>query len=67
MKKLANQEMYWVLVEKLNDLKAELEKIIELRTKGAILRSQIRWYNEGEKNTKYFLNLEKTDIAKKEL
>ena len=47
------------LVEKLNDLKSELEKIIELRTKGAILRSKIRWYNEGEKNTKYFLNLEK--------
>jgi len=23
------------------------------------LRSQSRWYNEGEKNTKYFLNLEK--------
>ena len=36
-----------------------MEKIIELRTKGAILRSKIRWYNEGEKNTKYFLNLEK--------
>ena len=28
-------------------------------TKGAILRSQCRWHNEGEKNTKYFLNLEK--------
>ena len=33
--------------------------IIEYRTKGAILRSQCRWYNEDEKNTKYFLNLEK--------
>ena len=31
----------------------------EYRTKGAILRSKSRWYNEGEKNTKYFLNLEK--------
>ena len=47
------------LVEKFNDLKSEFEKIIELRTKGAILRSKIRWYNEGEKNTKHFLNLEK--------
>ena len=47
------------LVEKLNDLKSELERIIELRTKGAILRSKIKWHNEGEKNTKYFLNLEK--------
>ena len=40
-------------------LKEELEKIIEYRTKGAILRSKSRWYNESEKNTKYFLNLEK--------
>ena len=23
------------------------------------MRSKIRWYNEGEKNAKYFLNLEK--------
>ena len=39
--------------------KRELETIIEHQTKGAILRSKSRWYNEGEKNTKYFFNLEK--------
>ena len=39
--------------------KHELEVIIEHRTKGAIIRSKSLWYNEGEKNTKYFLNLEK--------
>ena len=39
--------------------KSELEKIIEYRTKGSILRSRCRWCNEGEKNTKCFLNLEK--------
>ena len=33
------------LVEKFNDLKSEFEKIIELQTKGATLRSKIRWYN----------------------
>ena len=38
--------------------KAELERIIEYRTNGAILRAKCRWHNEGEKNTKYFLNLE---------
>ena len=37
----------------------ELEAIIEYQTKGAILRSKSQWYNEGEKNSKYFLNLEK--------
>ena len=39
------------VIEKFNTLKRDLEKIIEYRIKGAIL-------NEGEKNTKYFLNLE---------
>ena len=47
------------LEEQLYEQKNKLEKIIEFRTKGAILRSKARWYNEGEKNTKYFLNMEK--------
>ena len=46
------------VIEKLNTLKRDLEKIIEYQTKGTILRSKSQWYNEGEKNTKYFLNLE---------
>ena len=37
----------------------EPEEIIMRRTQGAILRCKIKWYNEGEKTTKYFLNLEK--------
>ena len=39
--------------------KAELENIIEYRTKGAILRSKCRWYNEGERNTSIFLTWKK--------
>ena len=39
--------------------KRELEVTIEHRTKGAIVRSKSQWYNEGEKNNNYFLNLEK--------
>ena len=35
------------------------EKICQYKTRGSIIRSKTRWYNEGEKNTKYFLNLEK--------
>ena len=42
----------------MNDSRLELEKIIEFRTKVAVLRSKTRWYNAGEKKTKYFLNLE---------
>ena len=37
----------------------EMEEIIRYKTAGAILRSKIKWYNEGERNTKYFHSLEK--------
>ena len=47
------------LAEQLESCKGELEQIIRWRTQGAILRCKAKWYNEGEKNTKYFLNLEK--------
>ena len=40
-------------------LRSELNKIAEYRTNGAIIRSRTRWHEHGEKNTKYFLNLEK--------
>ena len=37
----------------------EMEEIIRYKTAGAILRSKIKWYNEGERNTNYFHSLEK--------
>ena len=39
------------LAEQIRLKKMELENIIEYKTKGAIIRSQSRWYNEGEKIT----------------
>ena len=39
-----------LLQTSLDNLKNEMEKIIEYHTKGAVLRSRTRWYNEGEKN-----------------
>ena len=44
--------------------KAELEKINDYIASGAILRSKVRWYEEGEKNTSYLLSLEKRNKAK---
>ena len=51
-------------ITKLYRLRSELNKIIEYRTKGAIIRSRRRWHEQGEKSTKYFLNLEKQKSAK---
>ena len=53
------------LAEQIRLKKMELENIIEYKTKGAIIRSKARWYNEGEKNNKYFLNLENRHCNRK--
>ena len=44
--------------------KTWLESWYEDSTKGAILRSKADWYENGEKSTKYFLNLEKNNSIK---
>ena len=54
----------------LNDIyvaKLSLQKIIHFKTKGAILRSKVRWYDEGESNTRYFFNLENRCQSKKNI
>lgn len=45
--------------EELDLCKKELENTIQWRTQGAILRCKARWNNDGEKSTKYFLNVVK--------
>ena len=49
----------------LNIKKHQIEGIIAYKTQGAILRSKVKGYNEGEKNTKYFHNLEKRHFNSK--
>lgn len=41
------------------NLMAELEEIEQEKCQGAILRSKAKWAIDGDKNTKFFLNLEK--------
>ena len=47
---------------KYDNLKTELQQIYEAKGKGAILRSKVRWVEQGEKSTKYFFNLEKRNL-----
>ena len=47
------------------EAKRRLEEHMERKTNGTIIRAKIRWYEEGEKSTKYFYNLEKRNQQKK--
>lgn len=51
----------------LEDKKSELDKLIHFKTKGAMIRSRARYYEEGEKNSKYFFDLEKRNSGKKDI
>ena len=45
--------------------KKELEKTRDHKLMGNIIRSRAKWMDEGEKHTKYFLNLENKNYTNK--
>ena len=47
--------------------KSELEALYDQKAEGIIVRSRACWYEHGEKNSKYFLNLEKRNHIKKHI
>ena len=53
-----------LLINKYETAKKELDVIYNHITDVIILRSKARWYWEGEKSTKYFLSLEKSNKAR---
>ena len=54
-------------VDILNSAKEDLELFYEEKVKGMIIRARARWYEHGEKSTKYFINLEKRNHIKKRM
>ena len=50
---------------KFNVLKERTEKLCEKKVEGIIVRSRARWHEYGEKNSKYFYNLEKRNHIRK--
>ena len=51
--------------EKIDDLKAKLDKEMINDSNGAILRAKARWVSQAERNTKYFYALEKRNAKAK--
>ena len=55
------------LMESIDQKKKELEEFYEIKTQGNIIRSRARWHEQGEKSSKYFLNLEKRNQIRKNI
>ena len=53
------------LIKEKDFLVLALNDILDIETKGLIIRSRIRWAEEGEKSSRYFCNLEKRMGEKK--
>ena len=51
----------------LNSVKDTMELFYEEKVKGIIIRARARWHEQGEKSTKYFLNLDKRNHIKKHM
>ena len=52
---------------KLKEKNQELQNLYKLEVKGSIIRSKAEYIKGGEKNTKYFANLEKKRLDAKTL
>lgn len=64
---LLNQN-YWDhehVSQQIIEVQNKLENHIEAKTRSAIFRSRARWHIEGERSSKYFFALEKTNYNKK--
>ncbi len=53
--------------KKYTETKSKLDDYYKQRCKGASIRARVKWFEEGERNTKYFLNLEKSQGVRKQL
>ena len=52
------------ILEEYNKCKNKLESIYDNIVEGIKVRSEISWYKEGEKSSKFVINLEKTKEVK---
>lgn len=54
----------WQEYEQIN---AEIDEFLQKRAHGARMRCRARWYDQGERSSKYFFSLEKANASKKQI
>ena len=52
-------------ITKYYEVKLKLEQISKRKTEGRMIRSKARWCEQGERNTRYFFNLERRNHLNK--
>ena len=62
-----NSNLTEIQSHQLNTNKTELDRIIGCKAEGAYIRSRGQNYEEGERNSKYFFNIEKRNSYKKSI
>ena len=62
-----NPEVKLREIDILGKKQAALQSIRDERTRGVIIRSRLRWYEEGERSTAYFFGLEKRQYNEKNI
>ena len=55
------------LLTSMNNSRNDLDQLVRVKASGAAIRSRARWMEYGEKNSKYFLGLEKWHNDKKSI
>ena len=62
-----NSNLTAIQTQHLHTQKSELDQIISSKAEGAYIRSRSHDYEEGERNSKYFFNIEKRNSYKKSI
>ena len=68
--KLLNEEANSIFtndqnLKEVEEIKVEINKIMDDKTKSAMLRSKVDWFMYGEKSSSFFFNLEKYNYTRK--
>ena len=50
------------IICEIQSIRLRLKKIMQYKTKGAILRSKVRWYEDGERNTRTYKIMTKRQL-----